>query len=212
VVVDPLRPGHELGYHPGETNVRMADIIVINKEDSASLEAIEEVKRNIGLVNPAATVIDAVSEISVEDGELIRGRRVLVVEDGPTLTHGGMSYGAGYVAARKWGAAEVVSPYPYATGSIKETYDRYGQTREVLPAMGYSPEQIEELQETIERAACELVVIGTPIDLRRVMPLKVPAVRVKYELVELGKPNLMEAIGAFLEARAPAEHMAAGRA
>jgi predicted GTPase len=199
VVVDPLRPGHELKYHPGETNVRMADVIVINKEDSASPDAIEQVKRNVSSVNPWATVIDARSAIYVQNGEMIRGKRVLVIEDGPTLTHGGMSYGAGYVAARDWGAAEIVSPYPYAVGSIKETYEKYGQTRDVLPAMGYSDEQIRELQETIDRAPVDVVVIGTPIDLRRVMELKVPAVRVQYELAETSRPDLADVLGAFVE-------------
>jgi predicted GTPase len=185
----------------------MADVVVINKEDSASPDAIEQVKWNISSVNPGATVIDALSQISVENGELIRGKRVLVVEDGPTLTHGGMSYGAGYVAAQKWGAGEIVSPYPYAVGSIRDTYEKYRQTRDVLPAMGYSDEQIRELQETIDRAPIDLVVIGTPIDLRRVMELKVPAVRVRYELVELSKPDLVDVLGEFLGTTSPAEHL-----
>ncbi len=197
VVVDPLRPGHELKYHPGEANVRMADVIVINKEDSAPVDAIEQVKRNINMLNPNATVIDAISAITVEDGDLIKGKRVLVVEDGPTLTHGEMSYGAGYVAARRWGAGEIVSPYPYAVGSIKETYEKYQQTREVLPAMGYSEEQIKELEETINSTPVDLVLIGTPIDLSRVLKLKVPAVRVRYELLEIGSPNLADVLSAF---------------
>lgn len=197
VVVDPLRPGHEVKYHPGETNLRMADVIVINKEDSAAPEAIEQVKQNIKALNPSATVIDAISEISVENSEMIKGKRVLVVEDGPTLTHGEMSFGAGYVAARKWGAKEIVSPYPYAVGSIKETYEKYRQTRDVLPAMGYGEEQIRELQETINSAPVDLVIIGTPIDLRRVMKLKTPAVRVRYELVEKSNPDLAEVLGTF---------------
>ncbi len=200
VVVDPLRPGHELKYHPGEANIRMADVIVINKEDSASAELIEQVKRNIGMLNPKATVVHAISAITVQDGESIQGKRVLVVEDGPTLTHGEMSYGAGYVAARRWGAAEIISPYPYAVGSIKETYEKFRQTREVLPAMGYSEEQIRELEETINSAAADLVIIGTPIDLSRVLKLKLPTVRVRYELVEVGSPSLTEILGAFTAA------------
>jgi predicted GTPase len=196
VVVDPLRPGHELRYHPGETNLRLADVVVINKEDTAPFEAIEQVRANIRAVNPTAQVVDAVSAIFVDDAEQIRGKRVLVIEDGPTLTHGEMSTGAGYVAARKWGAAEIVSPYPYAVGSIKATYEKYAQTRQVLPAMGYSDAQIQELATTIGRMPVDLVVIGTPIDLRRVLPLEIPAVRVRYELEEIGQPNLRGILGA----------------
>jgi predicted GTPase len=201
VVADPLRPGHELKYYPGETNLRMADVVVINKEDTAPFEAIEQVRQNISAVNPRATVIDAVSAISVEDGEQIRGKRVLVIEDGPTLTHGEMSYGAGYVAARKWGAAEIVSPYPYAIGSIKATYEKYQQTRSVLPAMGYSDTQIQELETMITRMPIDLVVVGTPIDLRRVLKLEVPAVRVRYELQEIGQPDLRTVLQARFGAR-----------
>jgi len=203
VVVDPLRAGHEVKYHPGETNLRMADVIVINKEDTATPEAIEQVKRNIKLLNPHATVVDAMSVISVAEGAAIEDKRVLVVEDGPTLTHGEMSYGAGYVAACKWGAREIISPYPYAVGSIKETYEKYKQTRNVLPAMGYSAEQIRELQETINSSGAELVVIGTPIDLRRVLELKMPAARVNYELFEISKPNLTEILRQFIEKALP---------
>ena len=190
VVVDPLRPGHELAYHPGETNLRMADVVVINKEDSANIEAVEKVKENIRRVNPTAIIVDADSAITVDDPNLIKGKRVLVVEDGPTLTHGEMSIGAGYVAAKRLGAAEIVSPYPYAVGSIKATYEKYAQTRDVLPAMGYSDEQISELEQTINSAPVDTVVIGTPIDLRRVLKLDKPAVRVRYELAEKGTPNL----------------------
>lgn len=197
VVVDPLRPGHELKYHPGETNVRMADVIVINKEDSAPADAIETVKHNISMLNPHATVINAISAITVQDGDSIKGKRVLVVEDGPTLTHGEMSYGAGYVAARRWSAGEIVSPYPYAVGSIKDTYEKYQQTRDVLPAMGYSEEQIKELEETINSTPVDLVLIGTPIDLSRVLKLKVPAVRVRYELLEIGSPSLSDVLSTY---------------
>lgn len=208
VVVDPLRPGHELHYHPGETNLRMADVIVINKEDSATPEAINQVKANIAAANPKATVIDAISEITVENGDAIQGKRVLVVEDGPTLTHGEMSFGAGYVAAKRGGAAEIVSPYPYAVGSIKATYEKYRQSRDILPAMGYSDEQIKELEETINSAPVEMVVIGTPIDLRRVLELKIPAVRVRYELAEVGKPDLVGVLSSFVESHAPGRELA----
>ncbi len=194
VVADPLRPGHEKTYHPGETNFRMADVIVINKEDTAKFEDIEEIRKTAREINPDATIIDAASPVYVDGGEQIKGKRVIVVEDGPTLTHGGMSYGAGYVAARKWGAKEIVSPYPYAVGSIKATYEKYSQTREVLPAMGYSETQIKELEETINKIPADLVIIGTPIDLRRVVKLNKPAVRVKYELEEIGKPDLEDII------------------
>ncbi len=194
VVADPLRAGHETTYHPGETNFRMADVIVINKEDTAKFEDIEEIRKSAREVNPDAVIIDAASPVYVDNGEQIKGKRVIVVEDGPTLTHGGMSYGAGYVAARKWGAKEIVSPYPYAVGSIKATYEKYKQTREVLPAMGYSDTQIKELEETINSIPADLVVIGTPIDLRRVVKLNKPAVRVRYELEEIGKPDLEDII------------------
>jgi len=168
----------------------MADVVVINKENSATPEAINYVKADIRKLNPEAVIIDADSTVYVDDPEAIEGKSVLVVEDGPTLTHGEMSYGAGYVAARDWGAAEIVSPYPYAIGSIRATFEKYAQTREVLPAMGYSEEQIKELEETINSMPIDLVVIGTPIDLRRVLTLRVPAVRVRYELEETSKPDL----------------------
>jgi len=194
VVADPLRPGHELTYHPGETNFRSADVIVINKEDSASLEAIDLVRRHVYEVNPNAIIVDAVSPIYVDRGEIIKGKRVLVVEDGPTLTHGGMSFGAGFVAAKKWGAKEIVSPVPYAVGTIKATYEKYSQTKDVLPAMGYSESQIGELEETINTAPVDVVIVGTPIDLRRVIKLNKPAVRIEYELQEVGKPDLKDII------------------
>lgn len=194
VVADSLRPGHELTYHPGETNFRRADIIVINKEDSGSLESIELIRKHAFEYNPKAIIVDAVSPIYVEKGEIVKGKSVLVVEDGPTLTHGGMSYGAGYVAAKKLGAKEIVSPVPYAVGTIKATYEKYSQTREVLPAMGYSDVQISELEETINKMPVDAVIIGTPIDLRRVIKINKPAVRISYELQEIGKPNLKEII------------------
>ncbi len=190
VVADPLRPGHEVAYHPGETNLRRADVVVINKEDTAGFDAIEQVRANVRRVNPGAILIDAASAIFADGAEAIRGKRVLVIEDGPTLTHGEMSVGAGYVAAHKWGAAEIVSPYPYAVGSIKATYERYQQTREVLPAMGYSPAQIQDLTETMRRTPADLAIVATPIDLARVLTLPLPAIRIRYELEEIGQPTL----------------------
>ncbi|MGC8788741.1 cyclic 2,3-diphosphoglycerate synthase [Caldisericum sp.] len=192
VVADPLRAGHELTYHPGETNFRSADVIVINKEDTADFESIELVRNHAREVNPNAVIIDAASPIFVDNGEIVRGKKVVVVEDGPTLTHGEMSYGAGYIAARKLGASEIISPVPYAVGSIKSTYEKYSQTKDVLPAMGYSDVQIRELEQTINSIPADVVVIGTPIDLRRVIKINKPAVRVRYELQEIGKPDLKD--------------------
>ena len=194
VVADPLRPGHELTYHPGEMNFRSADVIVINKEDSADFDSIELVRNHAIQVNPNAIIIDAVSPIFVENGEIIKGKKVVVVEDGPTLTHGGMSYGAGFVAAKKWGASEIVSPLPYAVGSIMSTYQKYNQTKDVLPAMGYSDAQIKELEETINKTPADVVIIGTPIDLRKLVKLNKPAVRIRYELQEISQPELKDII------------------
>ncbi len=194
VVTDPLRPGHEVTYHPGETNFRSADVIVINKEDVAPFEAIEEIRAHAMEINPDARIVDAVSSIFVEDGQAIRGKKVVVVEDGPTLTHGGMAFGAGYIAAKKWGASEIISPVPYAVGSIKQTFEKYNQTKNVLPAMGYSDVQIQELEETLNSIPADIIIIGTPIDLRRVMKLNKLALRVKYELQEIGMPTLKEII------------------
>ena len=194
VVADPLRPGHELTYHPGEMNFRSADVIVINKEDSANFDSIELVRNHAIQVNPNAIIIDAVSPIFVENGEIIKGKKVVVVEDGPTLTHGGMSYGAGFVAAKKWGASEIVSPLPYAVGSILSTYQKYNQTKDVLPAMGYSDAQIKELEETINKIPADVVIIGTPIDLRKLVKLNKPAVRIRYELQEISQPELKDII------------------
>jgi predicted GTPase len=194
VVADPLRPGHELTYHPGEMNFRSADVIVINKEDSANFDSIELVRNHAIQVNPNAIIIDAVSPIFVENGEIIKGKKVVVVEDGPTLTHGGMSYGAGFVAAKKWGASEIVSPLPYAVGSIMSTYQKYNQTKDVLPAMGYSDAQIKELEETINKTPADVVIIGTPIDLRKLVKLNKPAVRIRYELQEISQPELKDII------------------
>jgi len=192
VIVDPLRPGHELSYFPGEANVRMADVVLINKINTADFEGVNTVRTNIRAINPSAVIVEAASPIFVEDPTGIQGKRVLVVEDGPTLTHGGMSYGAGTVAARRLGAAEIVDPRPYAVGSIKETFDKYPSTGPVLPAMGYGPQQIRELEETINATPCELVVVATPIDLRRVAKINKPCERVRYELQEIGQPTLAD--------------------
>ena len=192
VVADPHRAGHELRYHPGEANLRLAHVIIVNKVDTAREEDVETVHRNIAAVNPGAVVIDAASPISVEDSTAIRGKKVLVIEDGPTLTHGEMGYGAGWIAAKRFGAAEIVDPRPYAVGSIGETYRRYPNTGPILPAMGYGDHQIQELEETIRATPCDLILIATPTDLRRILRLDKPAQRVRYELQEITHPNLEE--------------------
>ncbi|MDX1389327.1 MAG: cyclic 2,3-diphosphoglycerate synthase [Acidobacteriota bacterium] len=192
VVVDPHRPGHEKRYYPGEANVRRADVIVINKVGTATAEGLAEVKDNIGDLNPSAIVVEADSPITVTDPEKIAGKKVLVIEDGPTLTHGDMAYGAGAVAAREHGAAELVDPRPYAVGSIAETFAKYPQTEYVLPAMGYGDEQVRELEATVRATPCDLVLIGTPIDLRRLIEFDKPALRVTYDLEERGKPDLAD--------------------
>lgn len=197
VMVDPHRPGHELTYYPGETNARMADVIIINKVDSAKPDHVEQTIRNVKKLNPKAKIIKAASPITVENPELVRNKRVLVVEDGPTLTHGGMSYGAGIVAARKYAAKEIIDPRPYAVGSIKKVFEQYTQIGSLLPAMGYNPEQINELRQTIEAADCDTVIIGTPIDLRKLLKINKPTVRIKYELQEIGKPDLEEILKNF---------------
>jgi len=189
-VADPHRAGHEVSYYPGESNLLMADAIIINKMDSADREGVEIVRNNIRKLNPKATVIDGASPIVVEDPSLITGKRALVVEDGPTLTHGGMKYGAGVVAAEKFGASELVDPRPYTTGKITETFEKYTEIGTLLPAMGYGEQQMKDLEETINAADCDVVVIGTPIDLRRVIDIKHPSVRVTYDLQEIGRPNL----------------------
>ena len=194
VVADPHRPGHELTFYPGETNVRMADVVVINKIDSATQENIARVRENIRTANPNAVIVEATSPISVDeaDEEVIRGKRVLAVEDGPTLTHGDMSFGAGILAARKFGASEIIDPRPYAVGSIREAFQRYPKTGAVLPALGYGAKQIAELEATINAAPVDLVLIATPIDLRRIVKIKHPTVRVRYELKEIGQPTLAD--------------------
>jgi predicted GTPase len=191
VVVDPHRPGHELRYHPGETNLRMADACVVNKIDTAPEEGVEAVLESIRSVNPGAAIVRAASPFEVEqDTHQIAGKRVLAIEDGPTLTHGEMSYGAAVLAAKEGGAAELVDPRPFAVGSIKETFVKYPHMTQLLPAMGYGRKQMEELRETIERSDADLVLIGTPIDLRRVIELDKPALRVTYRLQEIGEPTI----------------------
>jgi predicted GTPase len=196
VVADPHRPGHELTYHPGETNARAADVIVINKVDTASPEAVMKVRENLRKVNPKAIVIEGASPLFVDDPAAIQGKRVLVIEDGPTLTHGEMAYGAGWVAARRFGAAEIIDPRPWAIGSIKATYEKYPTTGAVLPAMGYGDTQIKELEKTINAIDCDLVIIGTPIDLSRIIKIKKPTQRVRYELQEIGQPTLEDILKA----------------
>jgi predicted GTPase len=198
-VVDPHRPGHELKYYPGEVTLRLADVVVINKIDTAGPEGINIVRQNIELVNPAAVVIDAASPIQVENQEVIRGKRVLVIEDGPTLTHGEMKIGAGVVAARKFGAASLVDPRPYAVGKLAHTFEIYPDIGILLPAMGYGSEQLKDLETTINQTDCDSVVIGTPIDLTRIIRINKPSTRVFYDLQEIGNPNLEDVLGDFLE-------------
>jgi predicted GTPase len=190
VVADPHRPGHEETYHPGETNVRSADVFVINKVDTASADNVLAVRDALSRMNPGALVIEGASPLFVEDPAAIRGKRVLVIEDGPTLTHGEMAYGAGWVAARRFGAAEIVDPRPYAVGSILETYQKYPKTGPILPAMGYGEEMTRDLEKTIEKSDVDLVLVGTPIDLNRVIKINKPNQRVRYELQEIGQPTL----------------------
>jgi predicted GTPase len=204
VVVDPHRAGHELGYYPGEVNLRCADAIVINKVDTADQRDLETVRNNINLHNPKAVVFEMACRVSVPERYLVKGQRVLVVEDGPTLTHGEMPYGAGVVAARQGGAAELVDPRPYAVGSIRGTFERYRHLTNLLPAMGYSAMQKHELQETIRRTPCDLVLIATPIDLARVIKFDKPNLRVTYEVEELTKPGLAELLAKFTRAHEPA--------
>jgi len=199
VVTDPHRAGHEVSYYPGSTNLRMADVVVINKEETAHPENIEKVRENIIRVNPKAIIIDAASPIFVENGEIIRGKKVLVIEDGPTVTHGEMPYGAGYVAARKYGAAEIIDPRPYAVRSIRKTFEEYPHLRNVLPAMGYYGDQIKDLEETINNTPADVVVSATPVDITRLVKVNKPIVRVYYELQEIGTPTLEDVITEFLK-------------
>jgi len=198
VVADPLRAGHELQYYPGEANLRMADVVVINKVDSATPGDLETVRKNIKSVRPEATVVEAASEIHVENESLIRGKRVVAVEDGPTVTHGGMKEGVGAIAARRFGAKELVDPRPYAVGSIKSTFEKFPHLGKVLPAMGYGEKQVRDLKETIQAVDCDSLVLGTPIDIRRIMDVPKAAVRVRYEIRETTKPTLDEILRAKL--------------
>ena len=192
VVTDPHRVGHEKTYYPGAVNLRMADIAVINKIDTANSENISQLRKNIFELSPKAILVEAASPIKVDNPEIIRGKRVLVIEDGPTLTHGEMQFGAGVVAAQKYGAREIIDPKPFAVGSIKDTYQKYPLIGTLLPAMGYGEKQIKELEKTINNSDAEIIIIGTPIDLSRVMKVNKKYVRVQYELQEIGKPDLME--------------------
>ncbi len=196
VVADPHRPGHESTYHPGETNARDADVIVINKVDTADPQAIIRVRENLRSLNPTATVIEAASPLFVDNPAAIQGKRVLVIEDGPTLTHGEMAYGAGYVAAQRFGAKEIVDPRPFAVKSIAETYRKYPKTGPILPAMGYGRQQMKDLEATIKKADVDMIIIGTPIDLTRVIKLDKPYQRVRYELQEIGQPTLEDILKA----------------
>jgi len=198
-VVDPHRPGNELNYYPGEVNLRIADVIIINKIDTANPEGIQTVSQNIALVNPQATVIYAASPVRVDHPEIIRDKRVLVIEDGPTLTHGEMQIGAGIIAARQYGARECVDPRPFVVGKLAETFQKYPKIGPLLPAMGYSEDQIRDLEDTIARTDCDSVVIGTPIDLTRILKIKQPSARVYYELQEIGTPNLNEVLSDFCQ-------------
>jgi predicted GTPase len=201
VVADPLRVGNELTYYPGEANLRMADVVVINKIDTADLASIEELRNHIRAANDRAIVVEAASPVMGDKPQIITGRRVLVIEDGPTATHGEMKFGAGAVLARKYGARAIVDPRPYAVGSIAATFEKYPNVGAVLPAMGYSGQQVKDLEATIAAVPCDVVVVGTPIDLGRLIAMPVPSVRVRYELQEIGKPDLEELIASFLATR-----------
>lgn len=196
-VVDPHRPGHELSYYPGQNNLLLADVVVINKIDSADAENIDEVRNNIAAYNPDAIVIEAASPVMVDKPMDIRGKKVLVVEDGPTLTHGEMPYGAGVVAAMKYGAAELVDPRPYTVKSITATFEKYPDIGVLLPAMGYGDQQVKDLETTINKTKCDLVIVATPIDLSRIVNIKKPSVRVFYNLQEIGAPNLADVLTDF---------------
>jgi len=204
VVADPHRPGHELAYFPGEVNLRRADVVVINKVDTAAERDIETVRQNIRIHNPRAVVVETACRVSISSPELVKGQRVLVVEDGPTLTHGEMPYGAGVVAARRWEAAELVDPRPYAVGSIRSTYERFPRLTSLLPAMGYSAMQRHELEETINRVPCDLVLVATPIDLARVIKLNKPCLRVTYEVEDVTRTALVDVLAQFSRVHATA--------
>lgn len=201
VIADPLRAGQELSYHPGEANAMMADVIIINKIDSAAPEQIDTIKTNIQKINPGAIIIDAKSPVFVEDEKLIAGKKVLVVEDGPTLTHGNMSFGAGIVAAKKYNAKEIIDPRPWAVSTIKEVFEKFTQLGKLLPAMGYNKEQVAELETTINSVPCDTVVVGTPIDIGRLIDINKPLVRVKYSIEEITKPDLTDIMKSFCKER-----------
>jgi predicted GTPase len=198
-VVDPHRPGHELTYYPGEVTLRMSDVVVINKIDSADYAGVEAVRKNIAAVAPEATVVDAASILDMDDPSVVRGKMVLAVEDGPTLTHGEMKIGAGVVAAQKFGAAGFVDPRPYTVGKLSETFETYPEIGMVLPAMGYGEQQLKDLEATIHNTECDAVVIGTPIDLSRIIQIEKPATRVYYNLQEIGRPNLVDVLDDFIQ-------------
>jgi len=198
-VADPHRPGAEVSYYPGEVNIRLADVVVINKMDSASPEGIQTVRENIRLCNPKAIVVDGASPVQVDDPSLITGKRCLIVEDGPTLTHGEMKIGAGTIAARKFGAAEEIDARPYLVGKLKETYKIYPNIGNILPAMGYGEQQLKDLEATINKTDCDSVIIGTPIDLNRIIKIKKPSTRVYYDLVEIGQPDLKGVLENFVK-------------
>jgi predicted GTPase len=207
VVADPLRLGNELTYHPGEANLRMADVAVINKIDTADLQATEALRDHIRAANPHALIVEAASPVTADHPDLVTGRRVLVVEDGPTLTHGEMRFGAGTVIARKFGAREIVDPRAFAVGTMAGTYRAYPAIGALLPAMGYSDQQVRDLETTIDRVPCEVVIVGTPIDLSRIVKISKPVVRARYELQEIGQPDLAHVVDDFLR-RHPAESKA----
>ncbi|NUM81432.1 GTPase [bacterium] len=199
VVADPLRTGNELAYYPSEANLRMADVVIINKVDTADIKSVNVLRENIRSVNAKATIVDAASPITVDYPERIASKRALVVEDGPTLTHGEMKFGAGTVAAQKFEASAIIDPRPYTTGTITETFKKYKDIGILLPAMGYGDKQIKDLEKTINKVPCDVVVIGTPIDLTRLIKIKKPTVRVRYDLQEIGQPNLEKIIGNFIK-------------
>jgi predicted GTPase len=198
-VADPLRPGHELMYHPGESNLRMADIVVINKVDTADYEDVIMIIDNVRETNPGARIIEATSPLTINDPAAVLGKRVLVIEDGPTLTHGEMSYGAGVIAAHRYGAKELVDPRPFLSGSLKDTFKDYPEIGPLVPAMGYGSQQISDLSETINNADCDLVIIATPVDLAKIMDIRHPHIRIGYELQEVGHPNLEDILNDMLE-------------
>ena len=199
VVLDPHRPGHEVSYYPGEVNFRRADVLIINKMDTAKSAAVEIIAKNIKSINQRATVLYTASAIKVPGGDLINGKRVLVVEDGPTLTHGGMAYGAGIITAERYNASEIIDPRPFATGSIKETLSLYPHIKNLIPAMGYAERQIKDLEDTINNIPCDMVLIATPVDLARIIKIDKPSVRISYEIEEMGRPAIADILERFIE-------------